>query len=114
MSVVTKLMDGAVADVDVLRSLDGQGDDFKIPRDVDFLLRAPNREKAELVARFINEHQYGIAQSLHDENGDRIAVVIHMPITQNVILSVSGFMTCIAALYGLEFDGWGCVAQLPT
>lgn len=111
MSVVEKLMDGAVADIDVLRSLDAQGDVFVISRDVDFLLRAPNREKAELVAQFINEYQYGAAIPLHDENGDSVQVVINMPITQNVILSVSGFMTCLAAIYDLEFDGWGCVAQ---
>lgn len=111
MSVVEKLMDGAVADFDVLRSLDGQGDEFALARDVDFLLRAPNREKAELVAQFINEYQYGAATPFHDENGDSVQVVINMPVTQNVILSVSGFMTCLAAIYGLEFDGWGCVAQ---
>ena len=114
MSVVEKLMDGAIADVDVLRSLDAQGDRFDTPRDVDFLLRAPNREKAELVAGFINEYQYGVAKPLHDEGGDSIQVVINMPVTQNLILSVSGFMTCIAAIYDLEFDGWGCVAQSRT
>ncbi len=114
MSVVEKLMDGAVADIDVLRSLDGQGDVFTLARDVDFLLRAPNREKAELVAQFINEYQYGASTPLHDENGDSVQVVINMPVTQNVILSVSGFMTCLAAIYDLEFDGWGCVAQSRT
>ena len=40
MSVVEKLIDGAIADVDVLRSLDAQGDNFTIHREVDFLLRS--------------------------------------------------------------------------
>lgn len=104
-------MDGAIADVDVLRSLDAQGDIFITPRDVDFLLRAHSSEKAELVAGFINEYKFGVATSVSNENGSSIQVVINMPVTQNVILSVSGFMSCIAAIYDLEFDGWGCVAQ---
>jgi hypothetical protein len=114
MSVVEKLIDGAIADVDVLRSLDEQGDIFTLFRDVDFLLRAPSREKAELVANFINDYEYGNATSIEDDGNYSVQVIINMPVTQNLILSVSGFMTCIAELYDLDFDGWGCVAQTNT
>ena len=111
MSVIGKLMDSAVADIDVLRSLDSNGDDFRKFRDVDFLFRCPDKEKAGLVSGFINDYQFGRAVP-SDENGEStILVTINMPVEQHIILSVSGFMTCLAELYGLEFDGWGCVAQ---
>lgn len=112
MSVIQKLMKGAMADVDVLRSLDEQGDDVTAPRDVDFLLRAPSRDKAELAADFINDYRYGIANvEENDEGSCSVQVIINMPVTQHVILSVSGFMACVAELFELEFDGWGCEIQ---
>jgi hypothetical protein len=104
-------MDSAVADVDVLRSLDSQGDDFSKFRDVDFLFHCPSKKKAALVAGFINDYKYGAATAVHKNGKSTIQVVINMPIQQHIILSVSGFMTCLAALYEIEFDGWGCVAQ---
>jgi hypothetical protein len=114
MSVAEKLIDGAIADVDVLRALKEQDDNFGLFRDVDFLLRAPSREKAELVVGFINDYQYGTATPVENDGSHSVRVIINMPVTQNVILSVSGFMTCIAALYGLDFDGLGCTAQTNT
>jgi hypothetical protein len=104
LSVVGKLIEGAIADVDI----------FNASREVYFLLIAPSGEKAELVADFINEYQFGLATPMHHEDGSSIQVTINMPVTQNVILSVSGFMTCLAAIYDLEFDGWSCVAQPRT
>ncbi len=111
MSVIQKLMKGAMADADVLRSLDEQGDDVTAPRDVDFLLRAPSRDKAELAADFINDYRYGRANVEEDEDNCSVLVIINMPVTQHVILSVSGFMACVAELFELEFDGWGCEIQ---
>lgn len=111
MAVIDKIMNSAEADIDVLRALDRQGDRFSIARPVDFLLRAESREKAALVAGFINDYQFGAAKASEDESGHSVQVIINMPVEQNVILSVSGFMQCIAELYGLEYDGWGCIAQ---
>ncbi|KEZ04794.1 hypothetical protein GQ57_15840 [Burkholderia sp. MSh2] len=111
MSTVATLMDTAVADVELLRVLDADGDDFSIPRDVEFLLRGPSAEKAAIVASFINDHQYGRATADQSGAGHRVLVVINMPIQQHNILSVSGFMACLGMLYGLEYDGWGCLAQ---
>lgn len=110
MSVIDELMKTAVADTDVLRLLDSQGDRFSTHRDVEFLLRAPTPGKASLVASFINEHSFGVA-TLNDGEGLSVLVVIHMPIEQSVLLSVSGFMVCLSRLFELEYDGWGCVAQ---
>jgi len=111
MSTIATLMDTAVADVELLRALDADGDDFSIPRDVEFLLRGASAEKTSLVASFINDHQYGRAST--DQLGEiyRVLVVINMPVQQHNILSVSGFIACLSMLYGLEYDGWGCLAQ---
>lgn len=114
MAAIEKLMDSAEADINVLRALDQQGDIFSAHRQVNFLLRAESRDKAQLVAGFINDYQFGVATANEDETGHSIQVIINMPVEQNIILSVSGFMTCIAELYGLEYDGWGCSAQTHT
>ncbi len=111
MSFVSELMDIAIADTDVLLSLDEQGDDFSILRDVDFLLRAPNKDKAELVCGYINDYGYGNATLQEHDGNHSVAIVIHMPVTQHVLLSVSGFIATICQLYELEYDGWGCVPQ---
>lgn len=111
MEFVTTLMETAAADTDVLRSLDRNGDHFSVFRDVDFLLVAPDAEKAALVASFVNEHSYGKA-ILQDTAS--ILVTINMPVEQPVVLCVSGFFTCLAQLFGVEYDGWGCVAQAHT
>ncbi|WP_175912697.1 ribonuclease E inhibitor RraB [Burkholderia sp. BCC1640] len=111
MSVIDTLMETAIADVDHLRKRDEQGDDFSVPRDVDFLLRAPSAEKASIVAGFINDYQFGQALVQQSDGEYSVLVVLHMPIQQHNILSVSGFMTCVCALFGLDYDGWGCVVQ---
>jgi hypothetical protein len=104
-------MQAAVADTDVLRSLDENGDQFARFREVDFLLIAPSREKADIIASFINDHAYGKASSKEVEGTFRVQVLVQMPVTQEVILSVSGFMACIAHLFGASYDGWGCSPQ---
>jgi hypothetical protein len=111
VKVVDELMQTAVADVELLRKLDSQGDQFRIFRDVEFLLIAPTAEKANLVASFINEYQYGVATPQDLETSPSILVVVHMPIEQHILHSVSGFMVCVSQLFGLEYDGWGCVGQ---
>lgn len=111
MKVVEKLMETAIADVELLRKLDNQGDRFSIPRDVDFLLRCPTADKAELVTSFINDYHFGFATTRDLETTPSVLVIINMPIEQHALLAVSGFMACICALFGLDYDGWGCVAQ---
>ena len=111
MKVIDELMQVAAADTALLRKLDSQGDRFSSPRDVEFLLRAPSAEKAELVASFINDYSYGQASVQDLESSPSVLVIIHMPIEQHAILSVSGFMVCVCQLFGLEYDGWGCVVQ---
>ena len=108
MAVIDVLMETAVADTDLIRVFDRQGDRLSTPRDVAFLLRAPSADKATLVASFINDYQYGVATAQDLQDSPSVLVMIHMPIEQNAILSVSGFMACICELFGLDYDGWEC------
>ena len=112
VSVVDALLENARADVDLLRKNDERGDVFSRPRDVDFLLVAPTPEKADLVANFVNANCYGLAK-VQDHDGAEVGVLvtIRMPVEQHVLHSISGFMACLAALFGVRYDGWGCVLQ---
>jgi len=112
MSVIDQLMETAEADVQVLEALDRNGDDFSITREVDFFLKAPSREKAELVAGFVNDYQYGRATAHSEGDEHSVTVLVEMPVLQHALHAVSGFMVCLCALYGLEYDGWGCTAQV--
>jgi hypothetical protein len=114
MSLVDVLMESSVADTDVLRTLNSQDDDFAIPRDVDFLLKASTKKKAEIAAGFINDHQFGVATTQEHDGEYSVQVVLHMAIQQHVILSVSGFMGSVCALFGLDYDGWGCAPQVHS
>ena len=111
MAVLDTLIATAVSDTDLLRKLDAQGDRFSVPRDVEFLLKSPSADKATVVADFINDHQYGVAIAQGSEDSPSVLVVINMPIEQHAIQSVSGFMACVCELFGLDYDGWGCVVQ---
>jgi len=111
-STVRLLLETAKADTDLLMAKDSHGDVFTIPRQVDFLFRAPTAEKAKLVASFINDNRYGEATASSDDHGHRVQVLITMPITQNVICSVSGLMACISKLFEIDYDGWGSVTQI--
>lgn len=61
MAVIDILRETAVADTDLLRNPDAEGDLFSVPRDVEFPLRAPSAAKSTTVDSFINEYQYGAA-----------------------------------------------------
>lgn len=115
MSIIEKLMDGSEADVNVLRSLNEQGDNFFTFRDVDFLIEASNPEDANHICGFINDFNYGVASLDGEADGlFRVKIVINMPVQQHIISSVAGFMACVASLFRAEFNGWGCVVQRET
>ena len=113
-SIIELLLDTAKSDTDLLLKNDARGDVLAVPRPVDFLLRAPTAEKAQLVADFINDNRYGDASVASDEGGHRVTVVIEMPITQHVLCSVSGLMACIGKIFDVEYDGWGSVLKTAT
>ena len=111
LPIVDDLLQNAYEDTQLLIKNDQLGDVFSVSRDVEFLLRAPDEEKANTVCSFINDNQYGVA-TVQEQNGKfSILVVVHMPITQNVLCSVSALMTCLAAIFSLDYDGWGSVIK---
>ncbi|GAB2923714.1 ribonuclease E inhibitor RraB [Rheinheimera gaetbuli] len=112
--IIESLLDNAYQDTQLLIGNDQKGDDLSIARDVDFTLYAKDRGKGELVASFINDNNYGVATYEEVSDNHRITVVINMPTTQNLICTVSGLMTCLAALYELEYDGWGFALKTNT
>jgi Regulator of ribonuclease activity B len=107
------LRENAVADDDLLIKNDAQGDIFNKPRDVDFAFKTTDKEKADSLSEFINGKNYGSSHVEHNDGDDLfwIFVVVHMPITQHVLCSMSGFMVCLARLFQVEYDGWGSVIQ---
>lgn len=111
MPTIDSLLSTAFQDTELLKQLDKDGDDFSIARDVDFVLKAAEQEKTELVASFVTDNQYGVASVEEADEGYRLIVTVHMPITQHVLCSVSALMVCLAQLFSVEYDGWGCVVQ---
>jgi len=111
MSIVETLLDTAYQDTQLLMGNDEKGDNFSIPRDIEFVLYAQDEKKADTGSSFINDNQYGEASYAEVEGQYRILVVVNMPSSQHLVCSVSGLMACIAALFSVEYDGWGCVLQ---
>ena len=111
MHIVDNLLRNAYEDTQLLIKNDQLGDVLSVPRDVEFLLRAPDEQKAQTVCSFIQDNQYGAATVQEDEGNFSVLVVIHMPITQNIVCSVSALMSCLAAIFGMEYDGWGSVIK---
>jgi hypothetical protein len=112
MHIIESLRENAIADVDLLRKNDSMGDVFAKPRDVDFAFKTNDGKQAEILCAFIKEMNYGSARvEIVDKGLFRVINVIHMPINQHIVCSVSGFMHCIGELFHVEFDGWGSVIQ---
>jgi hypothetical protein len=75
------------------------------------VLRTPDERLANTVSSFINDNQYGNATVEPKGSDFGITVKVKMPITQNLICSVSALMCCLAALFCIEYDGWGSTVQ---
>ena len=103
MAIVDALLRNAREDMQLLLKSGSLGDQLDVPRDVDFLLRAPDVERAHLVYDFINDNRYGSAEV----QGADICVIIHMPIKQNIICSISALTACISEIFELEYGGGG-------
>ncbi len=112
MTLFERLHENAVADNDLLRLNDRNGDDFSAARDVDFIFKTAERERANDFRSFVNGKNFGMAAV--QENGPNdifISVVIHTPINQAVICSLSGFMLCLSRIFVIEYDGWSSAMQ---
>ena len=109
MSIVELLLDTARADTELLITNDEHGDQFTVPRTVDFLLIADTAEAADTVASFITDNRYAECRIEETDDGKfRILAQLEMPITQNVACAVSGLFACVSKIFNVEYDGWGC------
>ena len=112
MSVVELLLENAVEDNHLLMKMQGLGDRLDCARDLDFVLYAKDEKRAKLVASFVKDNRYGkpsVRRIKHaGEIAWRLLVVIHAPATEHVVHTLSAFMTCLAGIYDLEYEGWGC------
>lgn len=113
MSILDMLDENAAADNELLRKNDEEGDVFVTPRDVDFAFKTYDESRARDLCEFINGRNLGKArvQEPGEDGMWWVVSVIHMPITQNVLCSVSGLMVCLSRLFQVEYDGWGSVIQ---
>lgn len=109
--MIEELIKNAEADIELLKQNDLKGDQFDKPRQVDFLFKSPTREKAEAIAGFLSDYNFGNTNITQNENQFEVLVLIQMPINQNIIQSVSGFMLLIGKIFNSTFDGWGSVIQ---
>jgi len=114
MTIVDSLLSTAYEDTQLLTKLDREGDKFSIARDVDFVLKTQEHGKAEIVASFAADNRYGVPRIEEVDGGYRVIITVHMPVTQHVLCSVSGLMMCLARLFSLDYDGWGCIVQRQT
>ncbi len=111
MNIMQRLLKSAVEDTELLKKNDMNGDDFSAPRDVAFLLYADTSQQADHVTNFINENRYGFASIKVIDGKYRVIVMINTPATQNLIVSLSGLMNCIAELFSVTYGGWNCILQ---
>lgn len=112
MGMFDLLTQTAISDRDLLLKLDAEGDDFSMPRKVDFAFNSSERSRADDFAEFINGKRYGDAHVEEMTPGQfRVLVFVTMPINQSIISSVSGFMLCLSRLFVIDYDGWGSVIQ---
>lgn len=98
------------ADLDVLEALERNGDQPWAPRLVDLSFRGhpDSLSKLETLAR-----AYGFSRLPEDSQADREVLFIGREQTADVmsIKALTKLSLQFEALFGVELDGWGCVAQ---
>jgi hypothetical protein len=113
MSLVDTLLNNSEADLGLLKSNQEKGDPGTEFREVDFIFYTKDRKNGEMICSFMHDNSYGrgfyqeIAEN-PESHRHRVVVTINMPTTPHIACSVSGLMACIAHLFGIEYDGWGC------
>ncbi len=107
MSILKDSSSTSQADIDLLRIRDLQGDVFARHRPVDFVFVSTDKDQASAVAGFLSDYQYATTTLTSSDSEYRVVATISMAVEQQVILSVSGFMKCVAALFKVNYDGWG-------
>jgi hypothetical protein len=112
--IIDMLLDNAYQDTQVLLVNEKEGDQFSVPRNVEFILRTEDKTKAETVRSFITDNRYAdsvtiVSAGQHSE----LRVTVHMSLRQPVLCTVSGLMACLAQIFNIEYDGWSSDIQRP-
>jgi hypothetical protein len=97
------------ADIDLLAIRRAQHDVASERRAVDFTFVTDTEAKARAIAGFLMDFGYAATRIHPEEASYRILASIEMPLDQQLLLSVSGFMFCIGELFSGHYDGWGAV-----
>jgi hypothetical protein len=112
LNLFEALHENALHDNELLRLNDEKGDIFDKARDVDFAFKTNELQRATDLSEFLNGKTFAQANvNTGDDGVSWVVAVIHMPISQNVLCSTSGFMLCLSRVFGVEYDGWGSVIQ---
>ncbi|MFZ1085519.1 MAG: ribonuclease E inhibitor RraB [Terracidiphilus sp.] len=112
MSIFDSWRENALADNDLLHRNDEKGDVFTTPRDVDFAFRTREGVRASDLCDYIKGMNFGNPSVSKGDDGVYWVVnIIHMPITQQLLCSVSAHMVSLGKIYGVEYDGWGSIIQ---
>ena len=105
--IIDCLLDNAYQDTQVLLVNEKEGDQFAVPRYVEFVFRTPDKSKAETVSSFIADNRYADSTAIvQDGDHSELRVRVHMPLRQPVLCSVSALMACLAQIFDIEYDGW--------
>jgi Regulator of ribonuclease activity B len=116
MAGMTKLSDDFPDDEngDVLRRMQGGGDDFTKPRDIDFSVVFPSEIAAgEFASHFRGS---GFKVTIQEWDGQQelswdVTVTRYMLPTHTGITEVEETLEEVAAPLGGRNDGWGCIRQ---
>lgn len=111
MTLVTSLADEASMDIELLKAIKSQGDNWSIARNLEFMMETKSKNNAEKAASFIQNNQFGETKILEVGGLYVLMVFVEMPLHVNAVLSVSGFMTCIADMFNLKGTGWAANVQ---
>ena len=112
MSIINELIESSRADIELLRVRDAQGDVFAIRRPVDFIFRTCDERQASIVGGLLSDYRYAETSVSATDGEFRVVATIDMPVEQQEILCVSGFMRCVAALFSVSYDGWGAQIRM--
>ncbi len=99
---------------DVLRRLQQAGDDFSIPRNVDFSVVFPDESGAEEFARLCRAARYEVTVAKSDVRPERpwdVTIVKYMLMTHAGIAEFEAELEAAASPLDGRNDGWGCIAQ---
>lgn len=99
---------------DVLRRLQQAGDDFSIPRNVDFSVVFPDERRAEEFARMCRAARYEVTVQKSDVRPERpwdVTIVKFMLMTHAGITEFEMELEAAASSLDGQNDGWGCWPQ---